>query len=538
MRIEDGERSEDHMSHRLRNVIRIARKMRDIAPYLLISGLAGIIVTGLVLMNAGPVAAQGPVDGKAIYGERCAFCHGQEGDGNGPVAKFLNPRPRDFTSGQFKFRTTASGEIPLREDVIAIVKAGVRSTAMPSWEDILSQEEIEAVVDYVTESFVPFWGTYDPPVIEIPNPPGVNDGMITQGEEIFQTLQCWKCHGQVGRADGQSAATLTDELDYPILPADLTKAWRYKGGSELADIYTRFSTGMNGSPMPSFFDVISNDERWALAAYVQSLQVNEPTDQSVVTAIRIEGALPSSADDAAWERAQAVSFYLTGQVIAAPRWQTPGVDGVTVRALHNDQSVALLVEWDDPFNDTETGGSEGTVGSDNYVDLDAFRDSAGPFPDALAIQFPQTLNVGPRKPYFFWGQAGQPVNLWRWQADGSVAEFNAAGFQAGLQPQETSDVTASATWADGQYRAVFTRAFITDDANDVQMARGDFIPIAFQAWEGSNGEAGTRLSLSSWYSLRLEEPVPTSVYLYTGLVVILVAAAEFVLIRRVRKNKT
>ncbi len=511
------------------------------SPHAILIGLGLFVLAGLTVFLGRPASAQAPVDGEAIYRERCAFCHGDEGDGNGPVARYLDPRPRDFTSGQFKFRTTASGELPLREDVINIVKQGVRGTAMPSWEGILSQAEIEAVVDYVTQNFVPDWGTYEPTVIPVGSPPGVTDAMIEQGQQLYQELQCWRCHGQAGRGDGPSAPTLTDDFGFPIRAADLTKAWRYKGGSQLMDIYARFSTGLNGSPMPSFYDVFLEEEReaklWALSAYVKSLQVNQPTEQTVVTARRVESPLPTSPDDPAWERAEAASFFLTGQVIAGPRWQTPGVDAVTVRALHNDQSLALLVAWDDPFQDTETGGSEGNVGGDTYVNLEEFLGTAGPFPDALAVQFPQTLGEGPQKPYFFWGQPGRPVNLWMWQADASLGEFNAAGFKEGLKPQATSDVTVGAMWADGHYRAVFTRALNTGDPNDVQMAPGDVIPIAFQAWEGSNGEAGLRLSLSSWYNLALEVPTPPSVYAYTALAVVLVAAAEWALVRRARRKQ-
>ena len=500
------------------------------------------VLMGLsLLMGAGfflgrLTSAQAQIEGEAIYRERCAFCHGENGDGNGPVAKYLSPRPRDFTSNQFKFRTTASGELPLREDVIHIVKEGVQGTAMPRWGDALSQAEIEAVVDYVTQIFVPDWGSYEPEVIITgkERPPRVTDDVIAQGAQLYQENQCWKCHGQQGRGDGPSAPGMTDDFDFPIRPADLTKAWRYKGGSELLDIYARFSTGLNGSPMPSFYDVLTDDERWALSAYVKSLQINQPGEQSVVTAKRLSGSLPTTPDDPAWGQARPVSFYLTGQVIAGPRWQTPGVDAVTVRALHNDQSLALLVEWDDPFHDAEGAGSQANVGADTYVDLSQLLGAAGPFPDALAVQFPQKLSEGPQKPYFFWGQPGKPVNLWKWQADGSVTKYNAAGFKEGLKPQEAPEVAASGTWADGHYRLVFTRPLTTADPNDVQMAPGDFVPIAFQAWEGSNGEADMRLSLSSWHSLVLEKPTPVSVYVYTALAVLLVAAAEWALMRRAR----
>ena len=501
----------------------------------LIVGL--LIFGGLVLFlmqGSGSVLAQ--VDGKAVYTERCAFCHGDLGDGTGPVASYLNPRPRDFTSGLFKFRTTASGELPLREDVIKIVEDGVRGTAMPSWSDTLSNQEIEAVVDYLTVKFVPRWGDDEPEVISISQPPRVTDDLILHGEQLYDEMQCWKCHGNDGRADGPSAPTLEDDFGAPIRAADLTKAWRYKGGNEIEDIYTRFSTGMSGSPMPSFFDVLSEDDRWALAAYIESIQTNEPGEDTVVTAKRISGPVPTTLEDSLWDEATAASFFLTGQVIAGPRWQTPGIDSVTVRALHNDENLAMLVEWGDPFHDTENGNAELNLENDTYVNFDLFSDFVGPLPDALAVQFPQTLGVGPEKPYFFWGQLGKPVNLWRWQADETLQEFNAAGFQDGLKPQETNNVSATATWADGRYRLLFSRPLTTEDANDVQMVPGEFIPIAFQSWEGSNGETGQRLSLSSWYSLLLEKPASSSVFIYTALAIALVAGLEWVLVRRARRR--
>ncbi len=513
---------------------------------LTVLGLLVLVLAGLALRLGRPAAAQAPVDGQAVYQERCAFCHGEDGDGNGPVAKYLNPRPRDFTSGLFKFRTTASGELPLREDVINIVKRGVQGTAMPRWEEALGEVEIEAVVDYVMQSFVPDWGTYDPPVIPIPNPPRSTNAMVEQGQQLYQELQCWKCHGDDGRADGPSAPTLTDDFGFPIRAADLTKAWRYKGGSELVDIYTRFSTGLNGSPMPSFYEVpvgdhqITEEKLWAISAYVQSLQANQPTEETVITAKRIEGGVPSW-DDPAWESARPVSVYLTGQVIAGPRWQTPGVDAVTVRALHNDDALALLIEWNDPFQDTQSGGSDTGLGTDTYVDLEQFLAAAGPFPDAFAVQFPQKLSEGPQKPYFFWGQPGKPVIVWKWQADermtfGSLGEYTASGFKDGLKPQTEASVGAGATWANGRYRLLITHPLVTPDANDLQMVPGEFIPIAFQAWEGSNGESGARMALSSWYSLVLEKPTPANVYVYTGLAVALAAAAEWSLVRRARRR--
>jgi len=210
---------------------------------------------------------------------------------------------------------------------------------------------------------------------------------------------------------------------------------------------------------------------------------------------------------------------------------------VTVRGLHNDESLALLVEWDDPFQNAETSQEVAEPGGETFVNLDTLRETPGVYPDALAVQLPQAVSAGPQKPYFLWGNAGRPVNVWKWQADGQVGEFNAAGYQDGLVPQATSHISTAAAWADGRYRLVITRPLTTDDTNDIQLVPGEFAPIAFQAWEGSNGETGTLMSLSSWYSLFIEKPVPASVYAYSGIALAAAALGEWALVRRARKNK-
>ena len=65
--------------------------------------------------------------GKTIYFKRCSFCHGLIGDGNGPAADFMDPRPRDFTIGTFKFRTTASCELPTDEDLFKTLPSNAYS---------------------------------------------------------------------------------------------------------------------------------------------------------------------------------------------------------------------------------------------------------------------------------------------------------------------------------------------------------------------------------------------------------------------------
>jgi len=396
----------------------LVKKEKKVA---LISISLCLLLSCLVFYSLAPRASTNPTSdsqtdlekAKKLYLFYCAGCHGEKGDGLGKAAEFLYPKPRDFTKGLFKIRTTPSGSLPTDEDLLGTISQGMYGSAMPNF-NFLTVDEKKALVQYLKTFSEAF--QYREPESSVPviNEPPATPKTIEVGRKIYEIMECGKCHGDKGKGDGPSASTLKDDWQIPIKVRDFTTGI-YKGGPTNKDLYLRFTTGMNGTPMPSFYDVFSEEEReaklWALSAYVRSLQANQPGETSVVRANRISDPLPATPDDPVWEQARPVSIFLTGQVIASPRWQTPGVDGVTVRALHNDESVALLVEWHDPFQDTEGGGNEGDTGDTTYVNLDQFLGTAGPFPDALAVQFSQSLSEGTQKPYFFWGQAGQPVNV-------------------------------------------------------------------------------------------------------------------------------
>jgi len=94
--------------------------------------------------------------------------------------------------------------------------------------------------------------------------------MINRGHEIWTAAKCWECHGQGGKGDGEKAAGLKDDLGFPIVPADLTSG-QFKSGAMVEDIYRTISTGMSGTPMPSFKDAFPDEDRWALSYYILSL---------------------------------------------------------------------------------------------------------------------------------------------------------------------------------------------------------------------------------------------------------------------------
>ncbi len=208
------------------------------------------------------------VRGKAVFEQRCIGCHGVKGDGNGFAATFLFPRPRDFTFGVFKFRTTPSGSLPTDGDLFQTVTRGVRWTAMPTWHEIPDKDRL-AVLTFI-KTFSERWKAEKPELpVAIPDPPPATLELVARGKELYKVAKCWQCHGDGGKGDGPSADSLKDDFGFPIRPADFTKG-QFKGGSNVADIYRTMTAGLDGTPMPSFVDSMKDDERWAISYYVLS----------------------------------------------------------------------------------------------------------------------------------------------------------------------------------------------------------------------------------------------------------------------------
>ena len=206
--------------------------------------------------------------GRAVYRQRCIGCHGPDGDGNGAAATFLSPRPRDFTAAVFKFRSTPSGSLPTDGDLYRTITRGVRWTAMPTWHELPDKDRL-AVVAFI-KTFSKRWKeeTAEPPIVM--TPPAPRAELVTQGRALYERAKCWECHGESGRGDGPSAGQLKDDLDRAIRPTDLTRG-QLKGGSSVADVFRTMTNGLDGTPMPSFADTMSDAERWAISYYVLSL---------------------------------------------------------------------------------------------------------------------------------------------------------------------------------------------------------------------------------------------------------------------------
>ena len=190
-------------------------------------------------------------EGHGTYRSACASCHGISGDGLGPTARHMNPAPRDFTSGVFKFRSTPSGALPTDQDLFRTVSEGVPGTWMPAWEKLLSERQRWAVIEYLktlVPDFALGFGDEDP--LPLPSQPSTG-ATASEGRQIYLMLGCAKCHGVGAHGDGPSARTLTDDWDQSITPYDFTRG-SYKNGGRAEDLYRTLRTGLFGTPMPAF----------------------------------------------------------------------------------------------------------------------------------------------------------------------------------------------------------------------------------------------------------------------------------------------
>ncbi|MEM7357274.1 MAG: c-type cytochrome, partial [Acidobacteriota bacterium] len=218
--------------------------------------------------------------GQPIYLAQCAVCHGIRGDGDGFLAAGFDVKPRDFTGGVYKFRSTTTGALPLLEDIERVVREGVPGTTMPAWGQFLDEQQISDVSKYLIALSSDFIeetrsGT-QPTTIPVPDPPADLERLADLGRQTYEELQCARCHGDQGLGDGPAAATLEDSWGHYIASTDLTNKWVFRNGHEPEDVYRTFMTGLNGTPMPAFDSALPDEKvRWGLVAYILSLSPEE-----------------------------------------------------------------------------------------------------------------------------------------------------------------------------------------------------------------------------------------------------------------------
>lgn len=490
------------------------------------------VVAALAAMIALPAAARADApDGKQLYSNWCAPCHGAAGDGKGKLSYLLFPKPRDFTKGVFKFRSAPMPSVPTDEDLLRVVTAGIPGTAMPSWS-FLPEEERRALVRHL-KTFSPEFGKPPAPPAQIPAGPAPTPEDVARGKELYVQMRCPSCHGESGRGDGPSAATLKDDYGDPIWPYDFTGTGGFRGGGTPQDLYRTMVTGLAGTPMPSFADAMPDqNDRWALVAFIRSLATGAEKVPPAATSLKAARVpqVPTTPDDAAWDAVPAASVELRPSW-----WRKVSPDRVSVKVAADDRRIAFLLEWDD------AGADQRTLRSDE-------------FRDAAAVQFALGVSEPAKAPFVGMGSPNKPIEIWHWKADwqadlarradvqdeypnmfveqypledreraafhtgeGAGNAFSAhtrkspvEALQAigpGSLTAESSDhqnVMGAGVWRDGKWHVVVHReraAKAPDEvAFDVEQA-----VVAFAVWDGSAGDRNGQKAVSAWLALALGE---------------------------------
>ncbi|NNF02931.1 MAG: c-type cytochrome [Rhodothermales bacterium] len=504
------------------------------AAVILLAALIGLSTASSQLANAQNVDLGTDAQreaGRVIYNDKCAHCHGINGDADAVGTPFFRPGPRDFTAGVFKFRTTASGELPTDDDIRRSIREGMPYTGMPAWPS-LSEQQVTNLMYYIktfNEDFAGPYGEVTP--IEIPDPPRVSDESIARGREVYMSNQCFDCHGDQGRGDGDSAPGLTNDWGEPIRAADLTKRWTFRGGSTRRDIYRTFTTGLDGSPMPSY-DIQPPEDQWALVDYVYSLSRDEADYATVVTAVPADTALDLSAGRALFSDAPAALLPVVGQVIEPGRQFFPGVNAIEARAVFTDDEIAWMLSWHN-MSAQVTGRNAPDLAAPLWSAED---DTTELWSDAVALQFPTRPLAGNELPYLVFGDSDASTDLWfaDLAADGA-AHFTARGSENMTAEGPVPEMMS--VYEDGRWTVVFKRDRIVDER--VSFEEGTFVPVAFSVWDGFNRERGNRRGMTSWYYTYVQmadRPSPVGPMLAYGFATLFVGLGlTFFMRRRVRR---
>ena len=383
------------------------RRQRDTGLLVCVTAFAlvllGNVQHGLAKESYSPATEVAPSAelielGKAAFEEQCVVCHGPEGQGQGPAAYLLFPKPRNFVTARYRIVSTWDG-VPTDEDLYRTISRGMPGSAMPSWGH-LPEETRWGLVHYV-KSFAKRPWTIEPPleptedgdmgegVIRLPPEPAYTADTRKRAAKLFLEQGCAGCHGTTGRGDGVKEQI--DDDGYPTQPRDLTLGI-YKGSPDAESVYRRITAGMPGTPMP-MSDWAHGSDAWNLTRYVLAMssegaRARYEMPKLDIVATRIS-ELPRHADARVWRQAPPSSVHLM------PLWWEDGSVGeISVRALHDGEEIALLLVWHDDTHDRST------------VRPQDFR-------DAVAIEF----SLASDPPFFGMGESAKLVNIWMWKSE-------------------------------------------------------------------------------------------------------------------------
>ncbi len=560
----------------------------------IVNRAASMVITAV--LSGGSLGAQAPQDlgseaqraeGQVLYAKYCSQCHGDTGAGDGPAADRVKPEPRDFTSGKYKFRSTPSGKLPTDADLTKVIRVGLPYTSMPGWKNFTDQQ-VKNLIYYLKSFSADFQNPemYGEP-IAIGEPLATTDESLERGAQLYEEQGCAACHGLVGRGDGNSAPTLTDDWGHHIRVADLSQRWTWRGGAGKADIFRTFSTGLNGTPMPSYAQVLEPEDRWHLVNYIHSLgDSDQPGYDTLALVPFLEDELDLSRGAELFANAPLARFPLIGQITEPGRDFYPSTTSIELQAVYNRKEIAFLVRWhdmradsagrnsptepvppwdqdqpasgggggDDFFGDAaasddsffgaaeSSGAAESPAGDDFFGEDDAADSGgagAGEWSDAIALQFPAAQPTGNRKPYFLFGDSTSAVDLWFVDlARSRVEQFQGRG-SASLEPVEADDFETVASYDQGEWTVIMKRGLRA--ASGISVGEAQYVPIAFSVWDGFNRERGNKRAVSSWfyfYTEPVESISPIGPMTRAALITLVIELLLIYFVRQRQRQRT
>lgn len=259
--------------------------------------------------------------GSKLFLAQCAHCHGKEGSGNGKSALTMNPKPRDYRMGKFKYVSTVRKDddgkpdtgrasYPSREDIKRTIKAGLPGAGMTSFDQ--PEDKLDALASYVIhlalrgqveyrltrfwleedekptekdvakelKEIVKLWAS-DAKASYVPQVPWEEierEGKATnwaKGKELFLTKAgCIDCHGKNGMAKPEEVpniAAMKDDWGSPIKPRSFVTE-TFRGGDRPIDLFYRIRLGIKPSRMQAIDTTKYSDaDVWNLVGYIRSL---------------------------------------------------------------------------------------------------------------------------------------------------------------------------------------------------------------------------------------------------------------------------
>jgi mono/diheme cytochrome c family protein len=504
--------------------------------------------------------------GARLYGSYCVQCHGEKGGGDGPAAKFLQPKPRNFGEGKFRL-VSAVNRVPTDADLLFVLEHGMPGSAMFPFAH-LAESERQALVLYVRQltrlaleerikqdakqsgeeldsgelAEILTRETKPGDAVEPPADwPAPTAASMARGHEQYK-LVCAPCHGATGKGDGVQNQSNDD--GQPTRPRDLTRGI-FKSGRDRRKLFLRVRLGLPGSPMPSLGKDSSDDSIRDVVDYVlslsdPSLQTRAEHKRTRVTAHRFQGTLTDADEAKEWEPVKAVPI-----AVSPLWWRNYEEPDLTVAAQHDGKALAIRLSWHDRTR------NEAAIRPQDFEDM-------------AAVQ----LFKGSPEPFLGMGAADKPVDVWLWNpsiqakpADypdvdtayprmyvdmypfekpsngprphslsNQPADFITAGKAGNLRTDPARGFTASSLQAggfgtstmrsrvsqlasaravyhdkDSRWTVVFRRPLTVPAEGGISFAADDKLSIAFALWNGDARDRNGQKLVSIWHDLQLEK---------------------------------